>query len=840
MAPRTVRQGLARAARGFAAAVACALLLPAGSSAAEPGSIAGTVTAEGGAPLQGIHVCAPPSFGARCADTDASGDYEIEGLAAGSYVVHFEGGDQYASEYYDDAASERSATPVAVDPGTTAGGIDAELAPAAHIEGVVSDAGTDAPLAGIRVCPRLPNGSGGEVGDCAVSGPDGSYSLDGLSAGSYRVSFSGSESTRQYLTQYYDGRSVAGEGLLVALAAGETKAGVDAAMAEGGTISGKATAADGGAALQGIWVCAVSPRFDVGYPVCTSTDAEGEYAILGLPTDHYKVSFSSGIANANVLDQYYDDQPTRKLATSVSVSDGATTSGVDAALRTGGRITGVVTDAVNEQPLANLFVCARPVGEPDWEAGGQMCDYTSSDGEYAIERLPTGSYYVRFGPGYASPGYLKQYYDGKGSQGEASQVAVTAGQTASGIDAAMARGGHISGEVTDALSHEAAHPIQVCAFAVGGDGEEEHCDVTDAGGAYEIDGLASGAYRVRFSPGAGFNPEPGPIDYAYATQYYEGKAGEGEADAVEVAAPATTTGIDAAMEEGGRIEGTVVSLAAGEPLEEVQACALAAGDGEYERCDSTDGSGRYTIEGLSPGEYNVAFQAFSSPDEETNFLRQYYDEADSLAGATPVSVSGGATVADVDAALRAGGQIAGTVTAAAGGAPLQGVDVCAFEAGGEEGLVLCESTDVNGDYTLSSLPTSSYKVEFAKGYPDFEGGTEAVFATQYFPGKPSAADAEPVAVTAGWLSGSIDAQMAEPDETETGGEEAGGQPGGGGSAEGGSGAPQGGPPPVAPQRPRSTGSHGPRHCPKGKRRKRVRGKVRCVVKQGRPHRRRRR
>lgn len=827
-----------------AAATLALLVLPATAGALGTGSISGTVTEQGGGPLEGVHVCAPPTFGSRCADTDSAGEYTIEDLAAGSYDVHFEGGDEYASEYYDDQPSERVANPVAVNAGGTTGGIDAELAPAAHVEGVVTDAGTEAPLDGVLVCTRLPYGSG-EAGDCAISGVDGSYSIDGLGAGPYRIAFSGyesggHESTQGYLTQYYDRKSVAGEGLVIDLAAGETETGVDAAMVKGGTIAGRVTAADGGAALQGMWVCAVSPRFNVGWPVCASTDAEGEYEIPGLPTGNYKVSFTSGATNANYLDQYYEDEPTRKLATPVSVTVGATTGGVDAALRSGGRIAGTVTDAASEEPLAYAFVCARRVGEPEWEAGGVMCAYTDADGEYAIERLPTGSYYVRFvSSGYLNPGYLKQYYDGKGSQGEASAVSVTAGQTASGVDAAMAKGGSISGTVTDAVSHEPAHPIQVCAFAVAGDGEEEErCDVTDDEGAYEIEGLADGGYRVRFSPGAGFNPEPDPIDYAYATRYYDDEGSEGEADTVEVTAPAATTGIDAAMEEGGRIEGTVVGFDGGLPLDEAQACALSAADGEYTRCDSTDESGEYTIEGLSPGEYDVAFQASSYPGEESNFLRRYYDEADSLPSATSVSVAGGATVAGVDAALRAGGQIAGTVTAAAAGAPLQGVDVCALEASGEEELVICESTDVNGEYTLSSLPTGAYKVEFSQGYPDFEGGTEAVFATQFFPGRPTLAQAVPVAVAAGSLTDSIDAQMSEPAESESGDEET----DGGGPSEAGDDPSQLGPPATAPKSAKPAPKpRRPRHCPKGKRLKRAHGgRAHCVKKPGRPHRKHRR
>jgi Carboxypeptidase regulatory-like domain len=821
----------------------CLLLAPASALGSASGSISGTVTAQGGGPLEGIHVCAPPGFGGKCADTDSNGEYAIAGLAEGSYRVHFDGGTDYASQYYDGTTSEHQATQVTVSSETTATGIDAELAPAARIEGEVTDAAGVAPLQGIHVCPMKPTGSGDTAGECATTGSDGTYVIAGLPAGSYRVQFSSSYPNPEYLTQYYNGKPIAGEGVVLSIAAGETASAVDADMEAAGKIGGTVTVADGGTALQGAQVCAVSPKLNVGLPTCASTDASGQYTISGLPTGSYKVRFSAETTGADYLDQYYSDEPTRRLAKPVSVTAGATTTGIDAAVQAGGEIKGRVTGGLSEEPLSNLFVCVRPVGQPDFEAGGLMCDYTDSNGEYAIGSLSTGSYFVRFGQRYTDSAYLRQYYDGKAGRSDATPVDVVAGETVTGIDASLQEGGRIAGRVTDALSHDPVSPIRVCARDPNQSEEEKEeevgggCGFTDSSGEYEIEGLPSGSYEVEFSPGASMNPFGEPPDYAYATQYYDGRSSGTEADLVQVTAGLTTTGIDAAMAEGGSISGTIVDLATKDPVGEVQVCALMTDDDEASRCASTDASGDYTIEGLASGDYDVEFHASEYPEEERNYLRQYYDGKGSLGDATAVAVTAGAVKSGVDAELRPGGQISGSVTASDGGAPLQAIDVCAFEAAAEGELLACTSTDVNGGYTISGLPTGSYKVEFSKGYPDFEGGTEEAFATQFFPGAPSAAQAEPVAVTVGARTGSIDAEMVEagPGSRE-GQEEARGDEGGGG---GGGATPAANPAGPGAERAgsRPHGSHG---CPKGEERKRRHGRTRCMKAKHRHHRRHRR
>lgn len=106
------------------------------------GEVTGRVTsALTKAPLAEVIVCAVEAAAfelGACALTGATGEYTVEGLASGKYVVAFvpleeEGSEvSYATQFYDGAATEAGATPV----GVVAGGSPAEHVNAALVEGV--------------------------------------------------------------------------------------------------------------------------------------------------------------------------------------------------------------------------------------------------------------------------------------------------------------------------------------------------------------------------------------------------------------------------------------------------------------------------------------------------------------------------------------------------------------------------------------------------------------------------------------------------------------------------------------------------------------------------------
>lgn len=726
----------------------------------ELGKISGTVTAAGGGGIANLRICAEPfdyehgTYG--CGTTNSGGEYIIPNLAAGSYKVKFNGGLDYVGQYYDGQESREDADPVVVASAATTGSVNAQLRPAAKLRGKVTAGGS--PVGDIEVCAfdvgsdrREPSY---ECAATATTDAQGEYTLGGLPTSSYKIRFQagygevspGTYGRLNYVTQYYDGQTSRGAAKAVAATAGGTLTGIDAAMEVGGRITGTVTDSKTGAALEGVEVC---PSRAVGqgaeYLECAYSDSNGRYAIGGLPTGSYAVRFIY-YGSAGYLQQYYADKEEQQEAEAVAVTAGSTTPGVNAGLHEGGEITGTVTDASGAD-LEEIDVCAIG-GEPG--IGG--CAYTRADGSYAINGLKAGSYTIEFLPE-GRGNYVRQYYSEKSSFEDADPVTVTRGASTGGIDAALAEGGEISGTVTGSGGGP-LEGIEVCPIGIdGGPGvdyfEYGQCGVSDSSGDYTIMGLPAGSYKVEFRAGNA------PGQEGYARQYYQGKGSADEATPVAVTAKQTAEHVDAVMVEGGKISGRVTDADTGATLEQIQVCVETEAE-EYVGCAFTESDGSYTIAGLSSGTYVVRFSAYNGATLQ-NYLPQFYEGESSFAAAKRVALTAPDVKSGVDAALQAGGQIKGTVTDAATGRDLEGIVVCALEAGGANELYGCATTTGDGHYTLAELPSGSYEVQFSSSFPF--GGLE--YETQYYDAATSQAAADPVLVTAGATRTSIDAKMVE-------------------------------------------------------------------------------
>ena len=722
---------------GLAAALAAVvttfcLAMPVLSAASTTGQIAGTVTASGKGPLQKLQVCAyefsSEEFGG-CAYTDKEGHYAIGGLASGEYRVEFNGGGEYdyLPQYYDGKQEWEEADPVSVSAGETTAGIDAVLqASSGSISGTVTDASTHKPIEGAYACAyRVGYG----FWRCDYyTGEEGHYEITGLPAGEYKVQFT-PPSESSYAPQFYNAKSFLEEADTVSVNAGETTTGIDAALIGGGQIAGAVTASGKGP-LQKLQVCAYEFSSEE-FGGCAYTDKEGHYAIGGLASGEYRVEFNGG-GEYDYLPQYYDGKQEWEEADPVSVSAGETTAGIDAVLQaSSGSISGTVTDASTHKPIEGAYACAYRVGYGFWR-----CDYyTGEEGHYEITGLPAGEYKVQFTPPSESS-YAPQFYNAKSFLEEADTVSVNAGETTTGIDAALIGGGQIAGAVT-ASGKGPLQKLQVCAYEFSSE-EFGGCAYTDKEGHYAIGGLASGEYRVEFNGGG---------EYDYLPQYYDGKQEWEEADPVSVSAGETTAGIDAVLQaSSGSISGTVTDASTHKPIEGAYACAYRVGYGFW-RCDYYTGEeGHYEITGLPAGEYKVQF----TPPSESSYAPQFYNAKSFLEEADTVSVNAGETTTGIDAALIGGGQIAGAVTASGKG-PLQKLQVCAYEFSSEE-FGGCAYTDKEGHYAIGGLASGEYRVEF-------NGGGEYDYLPQYYDGKQEWEEADPVSVSAGETTAGIDAVL---------------------------------------------------------------------------------
>jgi hypothetical protein len=179
--------------------------------------ITGTVTDSNGVGLELMSVAAYRELffqgesywqAVEYTDTDVSGNYDLGGLAAGTYRVEFEDSANdptYASEFYQNQPSVLTAQDVAVGPaGAITSGVDAELALESTISGTVTDV-ANAPLADANVYAYVQAGAEWDFAGFEVTDPAGVFTFDGLPTGTYKVEFE-YESGQDYFYEYWNNK----------------------------------------------------------------------------------------------------------------------------------------------------------------------------------------------------------------------------------------------------------------------------------------------------------------------------------------------------------------------------------------------------------------------------------------------------------------------------------------------------------------------------------------------------------------------------------------------------------------------------------------------------------
>ena len=666
------------------------------------GSISGTVTDEDGNPLRGVSVSVQRDYRlpvVGSAETSVDGSYQIA-LSAGVYFVLFRGDGQHLGEWYDNAEDFFSATGVAVATGAMVTGIDAQLTEHGTISGIVTDANGD-PVEGVQVS------AGGFL---ASTRSDGSYLITVLFPGSYTVAFRDVDD-RGFAPEWYDDANNEGSATPVEVDAGEAVVGIDAQLAQGGSISGRVTD-ESGNPLAGI-TAMVGGWHD--QRAVTGTD--GSYQIRGLAADSHTVQFQDS-ETGGYLGEWFQDAPDEASATPVVVGGGQAVSGIDAQLAVGGSIGGMVTDESGD-PLAGIAVT---VGELD-----NRSTSSEADGSYQIRGLAAGSYTVQF-QDLSNGDYLGEWFDDALDQASATPVVVGGGQAVPGIDAQLAVGGSISGTVTDANGDPVvAVSVTVEGMVVDGSWSGGSAE-TLADGSYQIRGLAAGSYEVRFGD---------PAD-RYLTEWYDNAYFYESRTLVVVGDGKAVVGIDAQLSEGGSISGTVIDVN-GDPVEGIE---VSTSDGS----SLTASDGSYLITGLIPGSFTVFFR---DVDDVANrgYLPEWYDDAVNESSATPVVVADGEAVVGIDAQLSTGSSISGTVTDE-DGIPLAGIKVSV------RGPVRRSvTTGPSGLYRLAGLTAGRYVVQFE----DLDDG----YVAEYFDDADRKWKATRIVLDEGAVVSGVDAQLAQ-------------------------------------------------------------------------------
>lgn len=262
------------------------------------GSITGVITDQNsGQPLADLFISAERDGDplTRIAQTDPTGTYLVQGLPSGMYRVHA----VEIGEYWDNRTSRETADLIPVSLGVMTSGKNFQGTLGASncgsssedvstIRGVVVDQNQN-PLSEATIGLYV-NAFGGGLReyDDATTDENGVYEFTCVQPGNYFINCQVPFST--YVSEWYDDQGEMKPDIVRAIA-NQVTDNIDFALAVGGTIGGRVTAA-GGVPLPGVEV-SVKNR-TTGDDAAEITDADGRYAISGgkyggLPAGTYTV-----------------------------------------------------------------------------------------------------------------------------------------------------------------------------------------------------------------------------------------------------------------------------------------------------------------------------------------------------------------------------------------------------------------------------------------------------------------------------------------------------------------------------------------------------------------------
>ncbi|NIA28285.1 MAG: T9SS type A sorting domain-containing protein [Actinobacteria bacterium] len=528
------------------------------------GTISGHIADEDGGGIAGVKVTAMSNdsdFGngmsflapiLQIAVTDADGNYKIKGLKEGAYTVSaiMQAGASMMVKFYDDQTDPSNATPVQVAAGQDTPNIDFIFAmPTGAISGHLMDAEGN-PLQGVHISVvgkmdsvfynfgRLWN-----IG-LVTTDAEGYYEVKNLAPGDYYVGAVIWDWFNSKIV-WYDNVNSFGEATPVTVGDNETVTDIDFNMDvdnEFGSISGKIVSDDDGSPVAWAYVEAVPVNgrswgpFKRPLPSMISfTDADGNYTLKLLRDGDYYVS-----VRKNGYREYYDDAADKDAATPVTVTGGKDTPDINFSIppfpAEGSKISGVVTDASTDSPIAGAIVTIFPtIHHPEFNGNfrnwGRIFYTTTTDenGQYLLGGIPAGTYVASSW----ARDYIAEFYDNGTTPLDAEVIELDGTEEKSGIDFSLDPGwgfdfkmptggsslGTISGIVKsdDGMNIEGAY-----VYAIDTDNNVVASERSGADGSYAMGGIEEGDYYVQASRSP------------YNTEYYPDASTESGASTVSV------------------------------------------------------------------------------------------------------------------------------------------------------------------------------------------------------------------------------------------------------------------------------------------------------------------
>jgi 5-hydroxyisourate hydrolase-like protein (transthyretin family) len=517
-----------------------------------------------------------------------------------------------------------------------------------RITGRVTGPDGTTPLEGVQATAYQWRGDWWQQVNSGQTDANGDYTIGGLPAGTYRVEFR-DWWIGEHVPMVYDNASDLDSGTDIIVPADTTVTGIDASMALGARIAGRVTGPDGTTPLEGIQAIAYQWRGDWWQQVNgRQTDANGDYSIGGLPAGTYRVQFRDWVTGEHAP-MVYDNAPDLDSGTDIIVPADTTVSGIDASMALGARITGRVTGQDGMTPLEAISITVYEWEGSWWRWVGW--GQSGAEGHYTVGGLVAGTYRVQF-QDWSNDELVSVVYENAPDLDRGTDIIVRTGATVTGIDASLAGRSTITGTVTGPDGTTPLEGIEVSAYQSSDSWlgwRELSWGVTDENGHYTIEGLTGGTYRVGF--GDWWNGE-------YAPEAYNSAPDLDQAADIVVPAGGTVTRIDASLNPGSTITGTVTGLDGTARLANITVSAYRWGGSlvgwQAMGWGRTDTNGHYSIGGLAAGTYHVEFRDWWNGEYAT----QVYDNAPDLDSGAQILVPATTTVTGIDARLENHGLVA--------------------------------------------------------------------------------------------------------------------------------------------------------------------------------------
>ena len=659
----------------------------------------------------------PQLFGQSMVDED--GNYHITGLKSAKYYV-FVAASGYRDEIYDNAMNLDDAVALDIVESNETSGIDFRLDKGGVISGKII--GKDGnPLKDVFV-EAWDKPDAAAIKDSismlmagyfgyAVTDENGMYEISGLNDGDFLVAASVYDSWNCYM-KWYDNVDNVEDATAITVQQGQSLRNINFQMnfvkVEGvisGVISDK-----NNKPLRNAYVQVQSIEESWVWEYCI-TNEQGKYRFERLPAGKYVISV--GIQNGDeYVQRWYENADNIKDATPIVIDDENDNVVIDMKLSftlPEGVIAGKVNDT-NGKPLLNVIIQLSPVSVEDtcfvqcvWAKA-----LSDTNGNYKLEHLPAGEYYVS-AILWNADGFAEQWYENADSRDNAVKITLTENETREDINFTLDLKpvvGTITGVITDSLT---GRPIARAYIEVSPEWYDfsssfaAYNAISDENGHFQINNIYKGNYVISVYADGAF-------------EYYTNTKKPYKAASIEVL-PDRITEINFDLNKidngNAEIDGQVAieGQSAVPNIAVILARSVNSSLKSPEYCAVTNSDGSYNLRGLANGDYYVMCFA---PEG----IGEFYDNSLDPSSATVVSTAENHTAQNINFSLlsiwlmdtvkyisSSAVKVVGTVCDDKG-EKLSDVSVYALTPEGKP--VSFARTGSKGSYVISNLPPGDY------------------------------------------------------------------------------------------------------------------------------------